>query len=214
MTCPECGHRKARRDCPALGKMICPVCCGTKRLTEIACPATCVYLASAREHPAAVVKRQQERDVAVLLPTIRNLTERQYQLFFLFQTAIARHTPEGFARLVDADVADAAAAMAATLETAARGVIYEHAATSVVAQRLGNEMKAMLAEMRRQGATVYDGETAIVLRAIEQGARAAGQAGGSDTTYLALVARLLQVGAAAADTTQGAAGPTSSLILP
>jgi hypothetical protein len=213
MTCPECGHRKARRDCPALGKMICPVCCGTKRLTEIACPADCSYLASAREHPAAVVKRQQERDVAVLLPTIRNLTERQYQLFFLFQNVIARHKPEGFARLVDADVADAAAAMAATLETAARGVIYEHAPTSVVAQRLGNEMKAMLAEMRRQGATVYDGEAGIVLRAIEEGARSAGKAGGSETAYLSLVARLLQVGTAP-ETTEASARPTSSLILP
>ena len=193
--------------------MICPVCCGTKRLTEIACPADCVYLASAREHPAAVVKRQQERDVAVLLPTIRSLTERQYQLFFLFQNVIARHKPDGFARLVDADVADAAAAMAATLETAARGVIYEHSATSVVAQRLGNEMKAMLAEMRRQGATVYDREAAIVLRAIEEGARTAGKDGGSDTAYLALVARLLQVGAAQ-ETDQSAVKPTSSLILP
>jgi hypothetical protein len=172
-----------------------------------------VYLVSAREHPAAVVKRQQERDVAVLLPTIRNLTERQYQLFFLFQTVIARHKPEGFARLVDADVADAAAALAATLETAARGVIYEHAATSVVGQRLANEMKGMLVEMRRQGTTVYDGEAAIALRAIEEGARSAGKAGGSDTAYLALVARLLQVGAAA-DTAQSPAKPPSSLILP
>lgn len=213
MTCPVCGQRKARRECPALGKTICPVCCGTKRLTEIACPPGCVYLASAREHPAAVVKRQQERDVAVLLPTIRNLTERQYQLFFLFQTLIARHKPEGFARLVDDDVADAAAAMAATLETAARGVIYEHTATSVVAQRLANELKTMLAEMREQGGTVYDREAAIVLRAIEQGARESRKWGGPDTAYLALVARLLQVGAAG-DATQGAGKPASSLILP
>ncbi len=213
MTCPVCGQRKARRECPALGKTICPVCCGTKRLTEIACPPGCVYLASAREHPAAVVKRQQERDVAVLLPTIRDLTERQYQLFFLFQTVIARHKPEGFARLVDDDVADAAAAMAATLETAARGVIYEHTATSVVAQRLANELKAMLAEMRQQSATVYDREAAIVFRAIEQGARESGKAGGPDTAYLALVARLLPVGAAA-EMAQASPKPASSLILP
>jgi len=213
MTCTLCGQRKGRRDCPALGKTICPVCCGTKRLTEIACPAGCVYLTSAREHPAAVVKRQQERDVAVLLPTIRNLTERQYQLFFLLQTLIARHKPEGFARLVDDDVAEAAAAMAATLETSARGVIYEHAAASVVAQRLANEMKAMLAEMRQQGVTVYDREAAMVLRAIEQGARDARTPAGGDTAYLALVARLLQVGAAA-ETAQPAPKPTSSLILP
>src|ERR1700752_4803491 len=170
MTCPECGHRKARRACPALGKTICPVCCGTKRLTEIACPPGCVYLASAREHPAAVIKRQQERGVAGLLPTKRNLTGPQDQLFVLFQPLIARYTPEGFARLLDEDVADAAAAMAATLETAVRGVIYEHTAASSVAQRLAGELKKMLDEMRQQGVTVYDGAAAIVLRAIEQGA--------------------------------------------
>src|SRR5918996_3033118 len=116
MQCPSCGQRKARRACPALGSNICPVCCGTKRLAEIKCPVDCGYLASAREHPAAVVKRRQERDVAHLLPTIRHLTERQYQLFFLFHTLIARHKPQGLTRLVDSDIAEAAGALAATLE--------------------------------------------------------------------------------------------------
>src|SRR5688572_3925367 len=184
MLCPLCRTRKARRACPALGQTICAVCCGTKRLTEIACPSDCVYLASAREHPAAVVRRQQERDVAALLPTIQHLSERQYQLFFLFQTVIARHKPEGFERFVDEDVAEAASAMAATLETAARGVIYEHGTQSLVAQRLATEMKALLAELREQGAKVYDGETAIVLRAIEQGAREARtKMEGNDVAY-------------------------------
>jgi hypothetical protein len=193
MLCPLCRTRKAKRTCPALGQAICAVCCGTKRLTEIACTSDCVYLVSAREHPAAAVRRQQQRDVAVLLPTIQHLTERQYQLFFLFQTVIARHKPEGFARLVDDDVAEAAAAVAATLETAARGVIYEHGTQSLVAQRLAGEMKALLADVRQQGAKVYDGETAIVLRAIEQGAREARLAvDGGDVAYLTLITRLLQ----------------------
>lgn len=168
------------------------MCCGTKRLTEIQCPDDCVYLASAREHPAAVVKRQQEHDVAILLPTIQGLTERQYQLFFLFQSLIAKHTPEGFTRLRDDDVADAAASVAATLETSARGVIYEHAAQSLPAQRLAAEIKTMLAEMRQQGARVYDREAAIVLRAIEKGARDTRTVEPGDTAYLALMARLLQ----------------------
>jgi hypothetical protein len=192
MSCPLCRSRKARRACPALNQTICPVCCGTKRLTEIQCPDDCPYLASAREHPAAVVKRQQEHDVAILLPTLQGLTERQYQLFFLFQSLIARHTPEGFARLVDDDVAEAAAVVASTIETAARGVIYEHAAQSRLAQRLANEMKTMLAEMRQQGATVYDREAAIVLRAIEKGARETRTMEPGDTSYLTLMARLLQ----------------------
>ncbi len=193
MLCLSCGQRKGRRECPALGQTICPVCCGTKRLVEIQCPSDCGYLTSAREHPAAVVKRQQERDVAVLLPTIQHLSERQYQLFFLFQTLISRHVPEGFSRVVDADVADAAGAFASTLETAARGVIYEHPPQSLVAQRLVGEMKTMLAQMKEQGATVYDREVAIVLRAIENGAREIQKTNAGETVYQELVARLLQV---------------------
>src|SRR4026207_666456 len=156
MSCPICHTRKPRRACPALQQTICPICCGTKRLTEIQCPDDCVYLTSAREHPAAVVKRQQEHDFAILLPTLQGLTERQHQLFFLFQSVIARHTPEGFSRLLDDDVAEAAGAGAATLGTGARGVIYEHAAPSRPGQRLASEMKAMLADMEKQGVRVYD----------------------------------------------------------
>src|SRR6267142_3341319 len=192
MSCPLCHVRKERRACPALRQTICPVCCGTKRLTESECPEDCVYLASAREHPAAIVRRQQEHDIDILMPTLQGLTERQHQLFFLFQSLIARHTPEGFARLLDDDVAEAAAAVASTLETAARGVIYEHAAQSLPAQRLATEMKTMLAEMKQQGATVYDREAAIVLRAIEKGARETRTLEPGDTAYLTLVARLLQ----------------------
>src|SRR2546430_11750708 len=52
-----------------------------------------------REHPAAVVRRQQERDLATVVPTMARLTERQSQLFFILHTVISRHRPEGFARL-------------------------------------------------------------------------------------------------------------------
>ena len=217
MACPVCNQRKGRRACPALGQTICAVCCATKRLVEINCPPDCVHLAAAREHPAAVVKRQQERDVAMLLPSIRELTERQHQLFFLFQSGIARHTPDGFARLNDDDVADAAAALAATFETASRGVIYEHAAESPVAQRLASDLKAMLEEIRKQGARIYDHETAVVFRAIERGARETRtHSGGDSGSYLALMGRLLKVNRLA----QSAAGatrdepPGSSIVLP
>jgi hypothetical protein len=210
MSCPLCLTRKERRACPALRQTICAVCCGTKRLTEIECPDDCVYLASAREHPAAVVRRQQEHDVAILLPTIQGLTERQYQLFFLFQTLIARHTPSGFARLVDEDVADAAGAVASTLETAARGVIYEHLAESPIAQKLAGELKNMLAEARQQGARIHDREAVLVLRAIELGARETRKVAPGDVSYLTLIARLLQRNRAAAPPVQ----EPPSLIIP
>jgi hypothetical protein len=168
------------------------VCCGTKRLVEIACPETCGHLGAARSHPAAVVRKQQDRDVAAVLPALQRLTERQHQLFFLFHTVVARYTPEGLARLLDLDVAEAAAATAATLETAARGVIYEHTPSTVPAQRLAAELRTMLKEMRDAGATVSDREAASVLRAIEQGARAS-TASQPPTAYLEIMGRLLQV---------------------
>lgn len=193
MTCPSCGQRKGRRDCPALRSSICTICCGTKRLVEINCPDTCVHLTAAREHPAAVVKKQQERDVAQLLPTISHLTERQHQLFFLIHSVIARHKPEGFSRLVDEDVAQATAAVAATLETAGRGVLYEHTPDSLPAQRLTRDIKAMLTEVRSHGTKIYDGEVAIALRAIERGARDTHKQPAEDTAYLSLIGRLLHV---------------------
>lgn len=212
MACPSCGKRKGRRDCPALRASICTICCGTKRLVEIECPDTCSHLVAAREHPAAVVKRQQERDVAVLLPTISHLTERQHQLFFLIHSVIARFTPDALSRLVDEDVADAAGAVAATLETASRGVLYEHKPTSLPAQRLAREITSMIEEIRTRGTRIYEGELAITLRAIERGARETRKLTGEDTAYIALVARLLHVRsqAPAEETTQ----PSSSLILP
>jgi len=215
MTCPLCGQRKARRTCPALGKTICSVCCATKRLVEIDCPDDCPHLSTAREHPAAQVKRQQERDVAVLLPSIRHLTERQHQLFFLFHSAIARHTPQGFTRLVDEDIEQAAAAVAATLETAARGVIYEHSASSLPAQRLATDLTALLGQIREQGGTVSDAEAAIALRAIEQGARDAKKASdGTETSYGSLIARLLQVRRGQAAGPKEPTRPASALIVP
>lgn len=211
MSCPSCGQRRGRRDCPALGLTICTVCCGTKRLVEIDCPSTCAYLSAARAHPAAIVKRQQEDDVAAVLPSIRHLTERQDQLFFLFLTAIARHVPEGLAQLLDSDVAAAAGAAAATLETAARGVIYEYAATTVPAQRLAVVLRELLAAMRTHGATVYDREAAVVLRAIEQGA---GEPRSGPRAYLELMGRLLQVSRAARRPGSKGGRPASSIIVP
>ena len=158
------------------------------------------------------MRRRQAEDASRLAPTIRHLTERQYELFFLFQSVITRHRPDGLARLVDADVADAAAALAATLETASRGVIYEHRAPSHTGQSLAAAMKALLEEIRKQGAKVYDGEAAIALRAIEQGARTLRAPHESDAVYLELARRMLQVDVT--ETPQAAASSSGSLILP
>lgn len=193
MTCPLCRIRKAKRACPALGHDICSVCCGTKRLVEISCPDTCVYLESAHRHPAAAVKRQQEIDLTALMTALGPISERQLQLFFLIHAAIARFEPPGFSRVVDADIADAAGALASTLEIAGRGVLYEHQTQSVVADALRREIKTLLEQVGREGGSRFEREAAEVLRGIERGARhEAPGIGPGPQDYLALVARVLQ----------------------
>ena len=134
--------------------------------------------------------------MAVLMPSIRELSERQYQLFFLFHNVIAQTAPEGLARVTDLDVAQAAASLAGTLETAARGIIYEQPPQSPTARKLAEAFKTLMEQVREQGATLFDREAAITLRAIERGAATVGRdqdQDGGDTAYIDLMARLLQV---------------------
>ena len=191
--CPLCGRRKACRTCPALGHQICPLCCGTKRLVEIRCPSDCGYLATARVHPPAVAQRRQERDVSFLGPIIHDLAEPQYHLFVLIQMFLRAYRPATVPAIIDDDVAAAAGALAATLETAGRGIIYEHRPSSLPAQRLATDMKAALDQGPAQGYPSRDRDAVVVLRRIERAAQAAQRTlGGGQTAYLDLLERVFR----------------------
>jgi hypothetical protein len=171
MLCQLCGQRRARRACPALGRQICAVCCGTKRLVEIRCPSDCVYLATAREHPPAVAVRQQQHDIELAVELVRDFSDRQSQIFLLVTTFILRYEPPELLSLHDSDVADATAALAGTFETASRGVIYEHQAESGPGARLAAALTPLLAEAGQRGGTAFERDTAVVLRRLEEAAR-------------------------------------------
>jgi hypothetical protein len=169
--CPVCNARKAKRTCPALGKQICTVCCGTKRIVEINCPPDCGYLASSRTHPPAVVQRQHELDRAMLLPLLQGLSERQARIFLLLASVTARHQGDVLQRLVDEDIGQAAGALAATLETSGRGIVYEHRPASLAAARLMSELKALVEDAAKNAGTVIERDAAIALRRIEHAAK-------------------------------------------
>ena len=171
VTCPQCGLRKARRACPALSQQICAVCCGTKRLVEIACPADCAYLATAREHPPAAVVRRQQDDLGAVVPFMQDLDRRQSSLFFLVLTFLARRPSSDLPPLIDDDVVDALNALATTYETAARGLIYEQRPPSLPADRLMNELKPLLADAGQGGGSAFERDAAVVLRRVETAAR-------------------------------------------
>jgi hypothetical protein len=186
--CRLCGQRRARRACPALGHEICAVCCGTKRLVEIRCPADCGYLATSREHPPAAAVRQQQEDLEVAVQLVRDLNERQSQIFFLIATFIVRYQPAELLALNDTDVAEAAAAVAGTLETAARGVIYEHQAAPGPGARLAAALRPLLAEAGRNGGSPFERDASVVLRRVEEFARH--RQGSSGDNPRALIERL------------------------
>ena len=200
MLCPLCRQRKARRACPALGHEICAVCCGTKRLTEIRCPSDCGYLASARQHPPATVVRQQQRDVGWLVQTMRDFDERQSQLFVMVCTFLNRYQTPELQPLIDTDVGEAAAALAATFETAARGVIYEHRAESLPAERLAAALRPVLVEAGKNGGSPFERDAAVVLRRVSEAAGELGKAHpGNRRGFLDLLKRTLRRTDAQAD---------------
>lgn len=193
MACPLCSKRPAKRACPALAHDICPTCCATKRLVEIRCPSDCPHLDAARKHPAAAVRKQQESDIAVLIGALGHRpTELQLQLFFLVGSVILRYRPDGLMTLGDGDVADAAAAMAGTLEAAGRGVIAELAAGNPVSEGLRRQIDGFLADIGRKAGPSFGRQAAEVLRAVERGARHDAAGVGPETdAYLTLLRRIL-----------------------
>ncbi len=215
MTCPLCGVRKAKRACPALGREICAVCCGTKRLVEIRCPAACVYLASARAHPPAVAQRQEHADRSQFLPLLAGLSEREARVLLAFTAVIARHKPEPFQPLLDVDIQQAAGAIAATFETAARGIVYEHRPASLPAERLGSDMKTMMAELSEaSGGRAPERQAAVALRRLEAAAREHAKDDPRSTAFRDLLGRMLADRAGHSSEETPAQSPAGQLILP
>ncbi len=193
MLCPLCKKRTAKRACPALRQDLCTVCCATQRLVQIQCTEDCRYLESGQRHPAAVIKRQIDRDVTLVMASVGRLSEQQLQLFFLLQSMVLSYKPDGLARMVDSDVALATGALAGSLETASKGLIFEEATASVVAEGLRRAMRPVIEEITKNSGTRAEREVAIVLRAMERGARhEGGLIPDGDTSYLDLVSRVFQ----------------------
>jgi len=213
--CPVCNQRKAKRSCPALGKNICASCCGTKRLVEINCPADCGYLASARSHPPAIVQRQQEIDRAMFLPLLQGLSERQARVLLTLGAAIARHEGEMLQKISDEDIVEASGALAATLETSARGILYEHQPASLPAARLMVELKAVVADVAKNAGGTIERDAAIALRRVEHAGKMMVKVRPGGDELRQLFNRVLQPAPAGKGRGEDAAAPQGpSLIIP
>jgi hypothetical protein len=221
MRCPLCHIRAAKRACPALGRHICPVCCGTQREVHIRCPADCAYLASARSHPPAAIRRQQDQDLAAITPALAGLSEARQQLFLYTLTLFDRFRGDGLDAAADADAASAAAALAGTYETASKGLIYEQRPDSMPAQRMAEGIREMFEQIGRGRPSAFAADAAAALRQVEDCVRAVQRAAPGDArAFLDLAGRMAKrLGPPGAEDVPGATEPgqgggSPSIILP
>jgi hypothetical protein len=156
----------------------------------------------------------------MLLPLVSDLTETQFRLLLLLQSAILQHALTSDLALRDADVAEGVSAAAATLETAGKGIIYEHQAVSVPAQRLTLELNRVIAELRADVGSHQarlERDAAIALRRLERGAQTAAQVlkGDEPPVFLNVLARMTKpADAGSAGTDDGEAQPSKLIITP
>jgi hypothetical protein len=155
-----------------------------------------------------------------MLPFVAELSEPQTELLLILQGVILRHSKDAVPSLRDEDVSAAASAVAATFETADKGIIYNHQASALPAQRLVTELERFMADLRREASAHtarLTRDASVALRVIAKAAEAAAKAFPEEPlhAYLKLTERMASpVGepqdAAAAARNQ----PGSRLIIP
>lgn len=172
-TCPLCRARKAKRACPAKAEAICPACCGSKRRVEIQCPEDCVYLTGAHAGSWDGRETERRRDSRRVLLHAQGLSDDQGQLLFL--TLLGLIGIRGRRQeLDDALAQQAVAALRKTVDTRARGLLYEHQAEDVRAQALVHELQGLFESKDEAGRSISppDRDLLAALQALDEGLQA------------------------------------------
>ena len=150
----------------------------------------------------------------MLLPLLQGLSERQARLFLMLATVTSRHQADTLQKLVDDDIAQASGALASTLETAAKGIVYEHQPTSVVAARLMTELKTVVDEVVKNAGSALERDAAIALRRIEHAAKMMATVRPDTNEFQQLLIRVLAPPPGAEQPAEAPASPGPSIIIP
>jgi hypothetical protein len=137
------------------------------------------------------VQRQHERDVKALAPFLTDVTERRYALLLWLHAGTAPYRASAIPAVQDADLAEAAECLAATLETAAKGIIYEHPAPTIPGQRLVDEFRRAIAHVEGDRPGRLANDAAAALRLMARLARGLSKSDPSPTALVGLLDRLV-----------------------
>ena len=130
MKCALCNQRKAKRFCPAQSHMICPQCCGEKRVLEIDCPESCQYLRDGRSYESEVHARYYiASDPAKQQKNQRILS--QFDEFITLVECLLAEERRSSRSFKDKDAADALDLVVENLRTEEKGVLYERTSNDI-----------------------------------------------------------------------------------
>lgn len=188
--CPLCRARRGKRHCPAKGEAICAHCCGTKRRVEIRCPDDCAYLAGS--HAGAWEGRETEkrRDARRLAPHLQSLSDEQLQHLFRALRAVVEMRGHGLLA-DDRLLGDALSTWRKTLETRAKGVLYEHRAEDARAQRVVTGLDDVFLTDPGDVSSPSDRDRLAVAAALDGCVASILAEGGEATTFLDTAQRLV-----------------------
>jgi len=175
--CAKCAKQVARRECAALGRRICPLCCAHWRMLVLACPEHCPYLQDARR---TIGERRMRHLLAHLSASgkeslVEVLAHRGPLVAFL-ERAIVEVQRRRFSDLTDDEVLAGVENAIRTYETLERGIIYEHRSESpriqAVTESLLKALGRVEEDLAQRGARIGKSEQLACLRVLAESVRA------------------------------------------
>jgi hypothetical protein len=162
MKCFLCDQKKAKRFCPAKNGLICPQCCGEKRILDIDCPESCGYLKSGREREVEDYGRHFRGLDPGALEKYQRLLAAHQDVVAQIEFVIARDRLSDRS-LTDKDVAEAIAVLLDTYRTEDNGVLYEKTSEDLRIEALRRTLRTTVESLRnpegQEGRGIVDPKT-------------------------------------------------------
>jgi len=124
--------------------MICPQCCGEKRVLEIDCPESCEFLQTGRSHESHSQRMRHLFTSDPLKLEKRRRVYNDYQALVADVEVFLAEERRLSRELSDRDAAEALDLLLATLRTEEKGILYERTSSDLRVDSLRRHLKEVL----------------------------------------------------------------------
>lgn len=217
MSCPLCARRKGKRHCPAKGAAICAACCGSKRRVEVACPDDCPYLTGSHAGSWDGRETEMRRDARRIGPFLETLDEEEEAPLVLMTLASLPAVRARVRGLDDAVLHQALGALAKTVATREKGILYEHPAEDALTAAAVRELSGLYEVKEEDGSIVRPRDASLlrVLEALQKAVESTLREASGPTAFLDTATRLAgRMMAEAGGPPPAAEPPAPRLIVP